>query len=147
VHTYYRGPDAFVTDGHLVWLGPTTRIFAVRDLRQVELVEGQITITSPRPVIVATGVLIALAGAGWALAGQPAGYALMVTAVAVAAFAFATHGHRVARVWTLRASYRGVPATLYTSTDVRVFNQVARALRRALEQRPKAGSDQGLQAA
>jgi hypothetical protein len=35
--------------------------------------------------------------------------------------------------YLLRATYRGATVTLYTSTDQRVFNQVTRALRRAIE--------------
>jgi Family of unknown function (DUF6232) len=38
------------------------------------------------------------------------------------------------RQWALWADYRGRPVALYTSSEERVFNQVARALRRALEQ-------------
>jgi hypothetical protein len=37
-------------------------------------------------------------------------------------------------LWALTAAYRGdEQVTLYTSADVRVFNQVSRALRRAME--------------
>jgi hypothetical protein len=38
------------------------------------------------------------------------------------------------REWALWADYHGRSVTLYTSPDERVFNQVARALRRALEE-------------
>lgn len=37
------------------------------------------------------------------------------------------------RTFLLQATYRGTTVTLYASADQRVFNQVARALRRALE--------------
>jgi hypothetical protein len=37
------------------------------------------------------------------------------------------------RTFLLRATYRGTEVTLYASTDERVFNQVSRALRRAIE--------------
>lgn len=141
---YYRGRDAFVTDAHLVWLGPTTKIFSLGDLSDVELVEGEISIAAHRPLVITTGVLVALAAAGFALTGYSAGYALMITACAVAAFAFATRSHRTARVWALRGSYRGLPATLYSTTDARVFNQVTRALRRTLESRPPSGTGSGL---
>jgi hypothetical protein len=38
------------------------------------------------------------------------------------------------REWALWADYQGRAVTLYNSADERVFNQVARALRRALEE-------------
>ena len=38
------------------------------------------------------------------------------------------------REWALWADYRGRSVALYTSPDERVFNQVVRALRRALEE-------------
>ncbi|GAA0524112.1 hypothetical protein GCM10010172_00640 [Paractinoplanes ferrugineus] len=38
------------------------------------------------------------------------------------------------REWALWADYRGRPVALYSSPDERVFNQVVRALRRALEE-------------
>ena len=38
MRTYYRGPDAVITDTHFVWQSPTVRIFAIDDLRDVRLV-------------------------------------------------------------------------------------------------------------
>jgi hypothetical protein len=38
------------------------------------------------------------------------------------------------RTFVLYATYRGTGTALYTSTDERVFNQVSRALRRAIEE-------------
>jgi hypothetical protein len=40
---------------------------------------------------------------------------------------------RSVHVWQVRATYRGAVTIVYESTDVRVFNQVTRALRRAIE--------------
>lgn len=37
------------------------------------------------------------------------------------------------RTFVLYATYRGIGVALYSSTDERVFNQVSRALRRAIE--------------
>jgi hypothetical protein len=46
---------------------------------------------------------------------------------------------RTGRWSELRASYRGSDVILFAGTDTRVFNQIARALRRALEEaRPHA---------
>ena len=39
--TYYRGPDAVVTDQLFVWLTKPTRSYVVRDLRNVGLVRAQ----------------------------------------------------------------------------------------------------------
>jgi hypothetical protein len=49
--------------------------------------------------------------------------------------------------WQVRASYLGSHVTVYTSVDQRVFNQVTRALRRAVEDARPTRADHGLAAA
>ena len=130
--TYYRGPDAVVTDQLFVWLTKPTRGYVVRDLRSVGLVRTEVSRLRSYTLHVASGTLV-LAVATWMTLDSPAAYALGALAVAMpSAFAVARMRTRPQR-WELRATYRGTRVLLYTSTDVRVFNQVARALRRAME--------------
>ncbi len=56
----------------------------------------------------------------------------------VASVGLATRRHRPAYLRQLRATYRGVEVVVYESGDERVFNQVKRALCRALEDSPPA---------
>jgi hypothetical protein len=135
--TYYRGPDAVVTDRLFVWRTTPTKGFVVRDLHNVGLVRGE---ADPRRLYtapVAAGALV-LVAAAWTMLDAPASYAAGVLAIA-ALTVFATGGRRRQRRWELRATYRGYEVMLYASSDVRVFNQVARALRRAVEDGRPAG--------
>jgi len=95
--TYYRGPDAVVTDRLFVWHTTPAKGFAIQDLRNVGLVR--------------TGAV----------------------AVAVPFLLLAGFSGVRSRRWELRATYRGHDVVLYSTSDTRVFNQVARALRRAVE--------------
>lgn len=127
--TYYRGPEVVVTDRLFVWRTTPTKGFVVRDLRDVELVSPHRT---PYAAYAAVAVVI-LAIATWALIDSSAAYATGAAAAAVPPlFVFAGRRMRPQR-WELRATYRGYGILLFASSDSRVFNQVARALRRAVE--------------
>jgi uncharacterized protein DUF6232 len=130
--TYYRGPDAVVTDQHFVWLTRPAKSYVVRDLRSVGLLKAAVNPLSSYTLHVASATL-ALAVATWLAIDSPAAYALGALTLAVpSTFAVARTRTRPQR-WELRATYRGAQVVLYASSDVRVFNQVARALRRAVE--------------
>jgi hypothetical protein len=130
--TYYRGPDAVVTDQLFVRLSKPARSYVVRDLRSVGLLRAETNHLRSYTLHVATGTL-ALAAATWLTLNSPAAYALGALTVAVpATFAVARMRTRPQR-WELHATYREARVLLYASSDVRVFNQVARALRRAVE--------------
>jgi hypothetical protein len=137
--TYYSGPDALVTDRLIVWRTTPAKGFAVRELRNVGRVRGETNGLRPYTVHVAAGALILIV-ATWTMVETPAAYVLGFLAVAVpGGFAAATVRSRPRR-WELRANYRGQDVVLYASSDERVFNQVTRALRRAVEDaRPPAG--------
>lgn len=137
--TYYRGPDALVTDRLFVWRTTPSKGFAVRELRNVGLVRVDVDRLRPYTAHVAAGALVLLA-ATWTMLDTPAAYVLGFLAVAVPG-SFTVFAMRARpRRWELRANYRGLEVVLYASSDVRVFNQVARALRRAVEDaRPPAG--------
>jgi hypothetical protein len=129
--TYYRGPDAVVTDRLFVWHTTPTRSFVVRDLRNVVFVRRGMEHLRAYTAYAAVGALI-LAAAMWTMV-QSHAYALGILAVAIPTL-FAVVGVQTRpRRWELRATYRGAPVVLYASSDVRVFNQVTRALRRAVE--------------
>jgi hypothetical protein len=57
-------------------------------------------------------------------------------AVALPVFAVGAHWRMRPRLWRLHAIYRGDDVVLYASTDGRVFHQITRALRRAVENLP-----------
>jgi NADH:ubiquinone oxidoreductase subunit 6 (subunit J) len=61
---------------------------------------------------------------------------LMLGALSAACFVVRSQ-HRPRRL-VLRAEYQGAFVVLYASADMRVFNQVKRALQRAIENRPQA---------
>jgi Family of unknown function (DUF6232) len=127
LRTYYRGPDAVVTDELFTWRTTPARIFVIRDIRNVGIVRGGADRRRPH----AAGGALAPAAAGW-MPHTPLWYA---TAVLVTAAAGGAAGYRVrrSRRWELHATYRGNEVVLYAATDARVFNQVSRALRRAME--------------
>jgi hypothetical protein len=130
--TYYRGPDAVVTDQFFVRLTKPIRSYVVRDLRSVGLVRAEGSRLRSYTLHVA-GATLVLVAAAWMTLDSLVGYALGAVAVATpSAFAVARLRMRPQR-WELRATYRGARVLLYASADVRVFNQVARALRRAVE--------------
>jgi hypothetical protein len=133
MRTFYRGPDAVVTDTHFVWQTPTVRIFAIADLDDVRL--ERTSSGGPSGVVVALGFgLFAVA----VVTGLKFGVAAAVPlALAVIVLAVASLRHGRAHAWEIRARYRAQEVTLYTSPDPRVFNQVTRALRRSIERRQR----------
>ena len=147
MRTYYRGPDAHVTDEHVVWRTGTPRVFAVRELRDVVVVRRLRSDRGPDVAMVVAAVLATLAVMSWVLVGVVVGAAAAVVAVTVAVIAAATRRHRPTHYWQLRATYGGVEVALYEATDERVFNQVKRALLRALEVNPPAPAQLRLMAA
>jgi hypothetical protein len=137
--TYYRGPDAVVTDRFFVWHTTPTKSFVVRDLRNVGFVRSETDQFRPYTAYSAVGALI-LAVTMWTMVKSPA-YALGILTVAIPSLFAVVSMRTRPRRWELRATYRGARVVLYASSDVRVFNQVTRALRRAVEDaRPPQGN-------
>ena len=134
MRTYYRGPDALLTDDHFIWrTSAFTRIFTVRELRDVRLVRCAPAGSRLGAMIVTAAGLVTLTVASWSLAGPVVGYTAAAAAVFIASIMVAVLGSRSACRWSLQGTYRGVRVTLYTSSDPRVFNQVKRALSRVIE--------------
>jgi hypothetical protein len=146
--TYYRGPDAVVTDELFVWRTTPTKGFVVRDLHNVGRVRGNVGRLRPYSAHV-TGAALVLVAATLTLLDTPAGYALGVLALAVPGVCTAAAATRRMRPqqWELHATYHGYEVVLYTSRDERVFNQVTRALRRAVEDARPASPKYGMAAA
>lgn len=144
---YYQGADALVTEHQFVWLSAAPRrTFAVRHLHNVGLVRDTADRRSDVATVVTAG-MVGIAGAVWLVAGPVVGLALGFAALVAATAAVTTRRHRTVRTWQVRATYHGVDTIIYASGDVRVFNQVARALRRSLEDRRPVRSRYGLAAA
>ena len=131
--TYYRGPDALVTDQLLVWRTTSTKTYVVRDLRNVGLVRAGARPASPARVALVSAITVAAIGAGWTLVEPPIAYAVGLLAVTVPVGFAVPSLFRRPRPWELHATYRGAEVVLYACEDVQRFNQVTRALRRAIE--------------
>jgi hypothetical protein len=131
MRTYYRGPDAVITDTHFVWQSSPVRIFAIDDLDDVRLERRTAAGPSAAGLWVMLGLLAVAIAAGLKY-GVAA--ALPVVAVLVVVVLIALR-RRSGQAWEIRARYRAEDITLYTSPDARIFNQVTRALRRTIERR------------
>lgn len=141
--TYYLGSDAEVTEALFTWHTSSASVsFAVAELRHVGLVQTPAR-TRPYAPHLAAGVLLSTA-AGWTLLANPTLYVIALLAVTGPILAYFW---REPRRWELHAQYHGTAVVLYSSADVRVFNQVGRALRRAMEDGRRTPWGYGLAAA
>jgi hypothetical protein len=130
MRTYYRGPDAVVTSAVFAGRAAATP-YAIRELRNARITRTEHR--QPTVAHVAAG-LLGIAAAAWPLWKASPLYALALVALGVPALAVGVMiWPQRQQCWELWATYRGVDVALYSSTDERVFNQVARALRRAIE--------------
>jgi hypothetical protein len=131
MRTYYRGPDAVITDTHFVWQSSPVRIFAIDDLDDVRLERTGVAGPSAVEFSLGLGLLI-LAVAAALKSGVLAAMPLVAALVVVVLSALRRRGRHA---WEIRARYRAQDVTIYTSPDPRTFNQVTRALRRTIERR------------
>lgn len=133
MRTYYRGSDALVTDDHFVWRTSSTHLFPIGELRNIVIVQGPLTRTSQSPALAAGAGLLLLAATSWIVLGPAVGYPAVAAAVLLTLAVMSLTGRPATRLWHLVANYRGGTVTVYSTSDVRVFNQVTRALRRSTE--------------
>jgi len=126
--TYYRGPDAVVTSELFIWRTSPPKVFVIRHLKRVAIVRYDVDRSRPHYSSV-------LALALWPIVERPVFVVTGVLAVAVPVVAVITYWRIRPKRWELQALYLDSEVVLYASTDARVFNQVARALRRAMEDR------------
>jgi hypothetical protein len=137
MRTYYRGPDAVITDAYFVRQTPTVRAFAIADLHDVRLVRS--VVGGPSGVALTLGFgLFGVALVTGLKFGVSAATPLLVAVVLVV---LAGMRRRRGHTFEIRARYRAQEVTLYASGDPRIFNQVTRALRRTLERRPRQAYD------
>jgi len=133
MRTYYRGPDAVVTSDVFVGRNAPAAPFAIRDLRNVCITHSEPSDFRPTVAHALIGMLI-IAVAAWPLWKASPLYALGLIALGMPGVVAGAMFWRLRpQYWELRATYRGQDVTLYSSLDERVFNQVSRALRRAIE--------------
>jgi hypothetical protein len=133
MRTYYRGPDVLVTSDVFASNGAPRTRYVIRDLRNVCITRTEAEDFRPSAAQVAGGLLI-IAVATLPLWRVSPLLALALVAVGLPATVIGAAFWRLRpQRWELRATYRGRDVKLYTSTDERVFNQVSRALRRAIE--------------
>jgi hypothetical protein len=131
---YYRGPGAVVTDELFILRGTPLKSYAVDDLRNVGVMRSSSAQSSPGAVLAVAAGTVGVVGAGWTLLAPPTAYAIALLAVLVPlACTVPSMVRRGGRAWELHAIYRGSDVVLYSSFDEREFNQVKRALRRAIE--------------
>jgi hypothetical protein len=129
---YYRGPDAVVTSELFIWRTAPAKTFVIRELRHVGIVRSDVEHLRSDTAHVAGGSLIVVAAA-WPMLRTPGLVALGVIVFAVPGVVAAACWRMRPRAWELCGMYRGMDVVLYVSTDVRVLNQVSRALQRAME--------------
>jgi Family of unknown function (DUF6232) len=134
VRIHYRGPDVVVTSELFIRCGVPPERFAIRDLHNVCVTREEADSRSAANLVAAVAVLAA-AGLIYRFAGPWLALALLLLA-ALSAACFAVRWHHRPRRRILRAEYRGTVVVLYASADGRVFNQVKRALQRAIENGP-----------
>jgi hypothetical protein len=146
MRTFYDGPDALVTENHFIWRTDPQRGFIIGDLRDVRLVQRDVG--SPRVIIALAAVAAAalIVAPGWLLLDTMVGR-LVLLGAAVAAVSLATVGRRSVHQWELRAVYQSREVVLYSTLEIRTFNQVTRALRRSVEATARAGVHRRMAAA
>jgi hypothetical protein len=132
MRTYYRGHDAIVTSELFVRRVTSTKSYAIRELRNV-CIAHEPGSGRARPLIAATVGFLGLAGGVAALTAGSLYTLILLAVTTVLAVAGTLLWPRRPDNWELQASCQGRTVSLYSSCDVTVFNQVARALRRAIE--------------
>ena len=135
MRTFYHGPDAIVTDTQFVWQHPEFKVFAIDGLSDVRLVRSAPSGLGRAGV--AVGLAVFAAGVAAAVIGGSRPLTFILPSIGlVVAFVAAAARRRRGHGWVIQARYRGREVVVYTTSDSRVFNQVTRALRRAVEQSP-----------
>lgn len=132
MRTYYRRHDALVTDDHFVWRTSPVKIFPIRELHGAGIVRHSSAATRATGVYLAGGS-VALAAASMPLLDSYAAYVVVALVAVVPGVVGAACWRRRPQYWELHATFRGATVVVYASADPTAFNQVSRALLRALE--------------
>jgi len=110
MRTYYRGPDAVVTDTHFVWQDSIVRIFAIDDLADVRLERRAPARRAGMELVLVLALLATAVFAGLRF-GLLVAAPPVVAAVLVLIFLRRPGRH----AWEIRARYRAREVTLYAS--------------------------------
>ena len=136
---YYRGPRVHVSHRVFETWGPAYRVYAIEDLADAWTVKrrkgrrrGAIRRTCSRGAV-GTVVLALVHGLLPSRDDELIAAVLIILASVVAVGVAAVAYSRRRWVYELWGSYRGVPVRLVVSRDLTSFNQICRALQRALE--------------
>lgn len=134
MRVYYRAPDVVVTSElFVVRRGSRPGRFPIRDLRDVGIAPGKPDGVRLSVVVPPAAAAALVAAAVVSAAGGVLVAVVITVSAAGAGMACAVVQQHRQRRWELRATYRDQQITLYASSDARVFHQVSRALRRAME--------------
>jgi hypothetical protein len=134
MRTYYKGPDAIVTSESFTWRTGRQHVFAVRDLRNVSVVRSVKRTSEGIVPAISIGVSVLVSSVTAASLVRGAAAWVVGAFVSLAALGYSWQAVRSRpKYWEIRAQYRGVDTVLYSNRDLRIFNQVARAFRRAIE--------------
>ncbi len=123
----YRGPRGLVTHDAITTVHVGWRRLPVRDLQAIHIV--RVRPDSGRRLMGVSALLIPVLAIPFAAGWPPV---IMVAGILAAVVALLVVGGQRDR-WDLTADHLGVRTILFTSTDQREFDQLCRALRRALE--------------
>lgn len=140
---FYRGPRALITSEVIEVPHPQWRRFAIKDLAAVHIVQHgpDVNVARRRAFgLVALGSIFVTVPA----IGQSS--PIVAVAVMIGSLTYAGACLRSASgvAWSLVATYRGRTLVLFESSSQREFDQVCRALRRALEQHQDTATKPGL---
>jgi hypothetical protein len=127
----YRGPHGLVTSDIIATVHMGWSRLLVRDLKAIHIVR-----TRPdgsRRLLGLSALLVVLLTVP--LAGWPAVVLAVVVLIATLVDLAVTRRRERRIPWTLVADHSGVRTILFTSTDHREFDQLCRALQRAVERR------------
>ncbi len=125
----YRGPRGLVTSDVIATVHMGWSRVPVKDLKAIHIVRTRHD--DSRRFLGVSALLIVLLTVP--IVGWPS-VVLAVVVLLATAVALAVDRRRDRRIpWTLVADRRGVRTVLFTSTDQREFDQLCRALRRAVE--------------
>lgn len=132
MRTYYRGRDAVVTSEIFLRRASSARSFAIHEMYDVRMARiagnGRI-----RLLIAAAASVAGLAVASWAWSTGSYPTLFLLALITPGTIAGTLLWQRRPDRWELRALCRGRQVIVFSSADATTFNQVSRALRRAIE--------------
>ncbi len=130
---FYRGPRALITHEVIEVPHQQWRRFAIRELAAVHMVQygPDVNVTRRRAFgLIALGSIFVTVPA----VGQASPILAVILMIGSLTYAGACLRSVSGVSWALVAAYRGRTVVLFESTSQREFDQVSRALMRALEQ-------------